>query len=472
MCAIVGAVLGGKKLGLTYQAMLINTWNISHRRGRDGRGWEAIVKTMIREYIELKRYPTTCTSEVSEWPEMPVEEESVVAYTMLGNVRAEPTTEYVKDKSVEDQQPYRCGNWSIVHNGTIANDAAMRTYSIPTKIDSAAIAESLDKHEKTVGNYKVAFREMLRRIQGSYAILARHSSSRDLLAACNYRPIWYAVTEAGPIIASSPDSLPPGYPKQQMPPYTWGEFKTDGLHIYGVLYPVRKSPKALVVCSGGLDSVVAATECVRMYGHENVELLHLRYGSRAEEPEETAICAVAGYLNVKLNRKDVHQLYDKEDSNLLDPLSTVTGGEEGAEYAHEWVPARNLLMLAVAISFAEAKGFNLICLGNNLEEAGAYPDNEPEFINKVNALLPNAVGDGVRMQIIQPVGNMMKHEIVRLGHEIKAPMHLTWSCYRAGKMHCGKCGPCFMRRTAFKINNLPEVIEYDDENPGKHNGEH
>lgn len=62
-----------------------------------------------------------------------------------------------------------------------------------------------------------------------------------------------------------------------------------------------------------------------------------------------------------------------------------------------------------------------------------------------------------------PVGNMMKHEIVQLGHQLGAPLDKTWSCYRAGELHCGTCGPCYMRRKAFKINGLPEVIRYADE---------
>ena len=57
----------------------------------------------------------------------------------------------------------------------------------------------------------------------------------------------------------------------------------------------------------------------------------------------------------------------------------------------------------------------------------------------------------------------MKWEIVKLGLEVNAPLDLCWSCYEAGELHCGHCGPCFMRRTAFEINGVPEVIKYADE---------
>jgi 7-cyano-7-deazaguanine synthase len=119
-------------------------------------------------------------------------------------------------------------------------------------------------------------------------------------------------------------------------------------------------------------------------------------------------------------------------------------------------------MLSVATAFAEAKGFDVIVLGNNMEEAGAYPDNEPEFIRRFNEVLPFAVGANKQVRVIMPVGDLMKHEIVKMGFENGAPMELTWSCYKNGNKHCGKCGPCFMRRTAFEINNINEVIEYEE----------
>ncbi len=194
----------------------------------------------------------------------------------------------------------------------------------------------------------------------------------------------------------------------------------------------------------------------------SIHLIHFLYGSRAEGPEVESVKKVAEYLNAELTLFPMN-VYSKGDSPLLDPDSKVSGGEAGAEFAHEWVPARNLLLLSVATAFAEARGIDTIVLGNNLEEAGAYPDNEPEFIAKFNDLLPFAVGDGKRMQVIMPVGILMKHEIVALGKQVGAPMHLTWSCYRAGEVHCGTCGPCYMRRKAFEINNLPEVISYKDE---------
>lgn len=61
-----------------------------------------------------------------------------------------------------------------------------------------------------------------------------------------------------------------------------------------------------------------------------------------------------------------------------------------------------------------------------------------------------------------PVGNLMKHEIVKFGRKYNAPFELTWSCYRNGDKACGHCGPCFMRQTAFQRNGLVDPVEYEN----------
>jgi 7-cyano-7-deazaguanine synthase len=151
----------------------------------------------------------------------------------------------------------------------------------------------------------------------------------------------------------------------------------------------------------------------------------------------------------------------KGASPLLNADAAISKGVEGAEYAHEWVPARNLVMLSVATAYAEANGFNVIALGNNLEESGAYPDNEEQFTIQFDSLLPMAVHDGYEVRVVAPVGTLMKHEIVKLGLELGTPFKETWSCYKGGLKHCGECGPCFMRRTAFERNGTTDPVFED-----------
>lgn len=460
MCAIVGAVLSiNSRVDSNEANRIVNhLFKESLERGRDGVGYTVLEQIDDRVYDYSERRPYRHSSWISNLFFTRLQDQFMPAKALLlANMRAEPTTEYVKEKRECDQQPYRIGSWSIVHNGTIANDAALRTGAHPTSIDSAAISETLDRLSDC--GVAVAFRETIKALKGSYAILAAHDSRPDtMFVAANYRPVWYARDESGTYFASSRDYFLPHLTPTMLEPYSvWAFTATDRVRLDAPI--TKRHKRALVVCSGGMDSVVSA-QWADSNGY-SIELLHFRYGSRAEGPEVEAIQAIAQHMSVPLHFMPMG-IYDPEDSPLLQKDSAIAGGEAGAEFAHEWVPARNLVMLALATAYAEAKGFDTIVLGNNLEEAGAYPDNEPEFIARFNDLLPFAVGDGKKLEIIMPVGNMMKHEIVALGEQLGAPMHLTWSCYRAGEHHCGKCGPCFMRKTAYAINGIVDPLTYQE----------
>lgn len=470
MCAIVGALVANattSKLAVADQ-IITHLFEQSYERGRDGRGFFSLYKDRNKQLTQSFTYRSAVRTDILPDKYFLPQNKPLTSAVVIANLRAEPTTEYVAVKHEYDQQPYGSGPWTIVHNGTIANDKELRYANamrfgeaVMTTIDSAAIAELLSQHDTSDfdgDQLGVYFEQCISKLKGSYAILAVHNEYPDrIFAACNYRPIWYARNEFGVFFASSAEYFPSSMIPQMLTPYSSWVFTFGTQTRLDNRMPPNK--RALVVCSGGMDSVVAATWAKREgYG---VELIHFRYGSRAEGPEQRAISAAASALGVNLRYLPM-AIYDPGDSPLLQADSTIAGGEEGAEFAHEWVPARNLVMLSLATAYAEAKGFDSIILGNNLEEAGAYPDNEPEFIRRFNEMLPFAVGDGKQVRVLMPVGNLMKHEIVALGHQLGAPLHLTWSCYRAGEKHCGTCGPCYMRKTAFRINGLPEVIEYEE----------
>jgi 7-cyano-7-deazaguanine synthase len=372
----------------------------------------------------------------------------------IANFRAEPTTEYVKDKQVYDQQPYRLGDWSIVHNGTIANDKDIRTNLHASRIDSAAIVEVLNDSED--------FQSGIERLRGSYAIIGIWEHDPDALyVAVNYQALWWARSPNGTtFIASSREFFPDHmFPKPIEPYSSWLFTSTEPVR----LSPVRQLTeprRALVVASGGLDSTVAA--CAMIAGGYDVELLHFRYGSRAEGPEVRAIKAIAEHLQVPYHLFPL-PIYRPGDSPLLNADSPIAGGEAGAEQAFEWVPARNLVMLSIATALAEARGIETIALGNNIEEAGGgFADNTQEFIAKFNDILPFSIGVDKRVRVLEPVGNLTKREIVALGHKLGAPIHLTWSCYRAGNTHCGTCGPCHMRFLAHQHLGLVDPVFLED----------
>ena len=123
-----------------------------------------------------------------------------------------------------------------------------------------------------------------------------------------------------------------------------------------------------------------------------------------------------------------------------------------------WVSGRNLLMLSILTAYAESNEFGYIAFGGNLEESGAYPDNEQEFGRKFNEILPYATQNKVKIELLQPISTMMKHEIVKEGVRLNVPYELTWSCYSDADKHCNNCAPCFMRRVAFERNGWTDPV--------------
>lgn len=122
------------------------------------------------------------------------------------------------------------------------------------------------------------------------------------------------------------------------------------------------------------------------------------------------------------------------------------------------VPARNMVMIAAACAVADADGYTDIVTGTNLEEAGAYPDNTQAFIATMDAA--SQLGTTSRAHVHAPLGNLVKHQIVATGLGVGAPLEATWSCYRNGDVHCGTCGPCFVRRVAFEINDVTDPVPH------------
>ena len=124
----------------------------------------------------------------------------------------------------------------------------------------------------------------------------------------------------------------------------------------------------------------------------------------------------------------------------------------------DWVSGRNLLMLSILTAYAESNKFGYIAFGGNLEESGAYPDNEQEFGRKFNEILPFATQNKIKIELLQPISTMMKHEIVKEGVKLKVPYEITWSCYSNDKVHCNNCAPCYMRRVAFERNGWTDPV--------------
>lgn len=216
----------------------------------------------------------------------------------------------------------------------------------------------------------------------------------------------------------------------------------------------------VVICSGGLDSTTVAAHA-RYVENRDVTLLHFRYRCRAEAREVRAVREIANALNARAVFWDLEWLKHVGSSRLTTENAEIAAGIAGAEYPHKWVPARNLLFLAHTAAFCDAEHIESIYMGLNLEEGAVYPDNTIEFYQRAEQLLQLATL--IRPRIQMPLARMMKWQIVRHAHEIDAPIHLSWSCYRGGLLHCGRCGPCYMRRTAHRMLGLHDSVVYTDD---------
>ena len=457
MCAIsgfiaVGPALVGKrreKVTERMQQIILRSTD----RGRDSWGISVLGNNgAVGSFKSVRGYSPT--------DELRIQDGARIA---IVNNRAEPTTEFVKEKTEHDVQPFSGQHsfWYVAHNGTIANDKALieqHSWTPPTAIDSIVLPGLFEEY---------GFADGLRKVIGSYAIAA--FDKRDphkLHLATNYKPLVYHHDAELECIffASFPEYIgsPDFHHIVEVPPYTLAEVTSTGaITKWPLLRPAGK--RALVIASSGLDSTVAAQEAKKRF--EEIALLHFNYGCRATPNELKAFSHIARAMKVSSLVINTEVFRNHMKSRLLGNTEKVAQGDAGVEFAHEWVPARNLIMLSMATGVAESDGFDTIVLGNNLEESGAYPDNEMIFIRKVNAMLPFATRDGTYIQLEQPVGNLMKREIVKLGLENGSPLELTWSCYEHGDNHCGTCGPCRMRKVAFRINGVRDPVfehEYSD----------
>ena len=223
--------------------------------------------------------------------------------------------------------------------------------------------------------------------------------------------------------------------------------------------------KAVCVCSGGIDSTLAAA----IASHEGYELhlFHVSYGQRAEASEKEAIEKIAAYLDAKAMKfVEIPFLKELGGSSLTDlerkvPVGEAVNLDKEKATPSTWVPCRNLVLLAHASAYAEVISADAIFVGFNAEEAMSYPDNEKEFVERYNAVLEKAVASYCQPPTVKaPLVDLFKPDIIKKGIKLKAPLHLTYSCYLGEKKHCGVCESCLRRRHGFEEAGVDDPTEY------------
>jgi 7-cyano-7-deazaguanine synthase len=206
---------------------------------------------------------------------------------------------------------------------------------------------------------------------------------------------------------------------------------------------------ALVILSGGLDSTVCTALATR--DHDEVLALTFDYGQRHRVELDRAAAVAAHYgaehLVVTLDAAQWG------GSALTDPAIEVPEAVlDSTAIPVTYVPARNLVFLAVAMGVAEARNADVVYLGVNALDYSGYPDCRPEFVRAFEAAAALALKRGVEgnpVEVRTPLIDLGKADIVRLGVSLDAPLHLTWSCYRGDADPCGHCDACALRAKGF-----------------------
>ncbi len=215
----------------------------------------------------------------------------------------------------------------------------------------------------------------------------------------------------------------------------------------------RKIPKtAVVLLSGGLDSATVLY-FAQAQGYKCFALI-FDYGQRHKQEVAGAVkiakASGSAYRVLKIN-------LPWKGSALLDekikvPQKIISG------IPVTYVPARNIIFLSFALSLAEVNKARAIFIGAHAQDYSGYPDCRPEFFKAFIKMAKVGIATKQKIQILTPLLNKSKAQIINLGNKLGVPFNLTWSCYCAGKRPCGKCDSCHYRAKGFKEAGLADPL--------------
>ena len=221
-------------------------------------------------------------------------------------------------------------------------------------------------------------------------------------------------------------------------------------------------PAAVVLLSGGLDSATVLAQA-RADGFA-CHCLSIDYGQR-HGAELQAATRVATALGAQAHRVLTLDMGQFGGSALTDRAIPVPTGGLQPGIPATYVPARNTVMLSLALAWAEVLGARDIFVGVNAVDYSGYPDCRPEFIAAFEALANLATKAGVegrRIRIRAPLVSLSKAQIIALGVRLGVDYGLTVSCYQAdaGGRACGVCDSCRLRREGFAAAGMADPTKY------------
>jgi 7-cyano-7-deazaguanine synthase len=222
--------------------------------------------------------------------------------------------------------------------------------------------------------------------------------------------------------------------------------------------------RAVVCLSGGMDSTVCAALAAREFEAYG---LHVSYGQRTGARELRAAREVAKALGLR-QLLEVRTEFFRQiggsaltDSSIAVPAAVGGDGSQrvGEQIPVTYVPFRNAHFLSAAVSWAEVLGAQTVFIGAVEQDSSGYPDCRPAYYEAFNQLIRQGTKQGV-IAVRTPLIRMRKREIVKLGVELGAPLHVSWSCYSGEQEACGVCESCDLRLKAFAEAGVADPIPY------------
>lgn len=238
---------------------------------------------------------------------------------------------------------------------------------------------------------------------------------------------------------------------------------------------------AIILCSGGIDSVTTAFYVKKKLDYDKITILFFNYGQRTLKQEREASKKCAENLDAGFKEIELGWLGEISTSliNVNEKAKKVTrkdlkdSSEESQKY---YVPCRNTFFLIHALVIAEAnyvksKETSDIFVGFKHEGKEAYPDTTPEFVEKMNALTKASCSGSFK--ILAPLIEKDKEDIIKLGIKLGINFKDTFTCYiGAGDKHCGTCLSCRLRQEGFYWANIKDPTVYETKMEDFRTGHH
>ena len=213
---------------------------------------------------------------------------------------------------------------------------------------------------------------------------------------------------------------------------------------------------SVIIVSGGMDSITL------LYDHKDEIALGISfdYGSNhnaREIPFAKMHCERLGIKHITINLDFMHQYFK---SSLLDGAEAIPEGHYADDNMKSTVvPFRNGIMLSIAIGIAESNNLDQVFIANHGGDHTIYPDCRPEFINAIDAAATAGTYNNVK--VVAPYTKITKSDIARIGKKLGIDYTETWSCYKGGEVHCGKCGTCVERKEALAEAGIEDKTMYE-----------